>query len=928
VVSVSNNREADLEARVARLERLLDRVLELVQELKGGVAAELATASEEAAAGAEDPAAAAEEVPWEVLRAVGASAAEGVDVVEDEAVEEEERERIEEEEVPVEGVPPQEGPLTPPEEPVQELPDWYHRPMGVESAPSEAGAAAVSDSGDTGVEKRVAATTGSQPYQPKEVKSLLSDLGIWPPTEVFLSRLGIGILLLSVAFFFKYSIDQGWLVPAVRIAIGVAAGVVMVALGFRGASKGEPLGMALAGGGIATFFITGYTGHQWYSLVSYPVAFGFLFLASTLGIYLSLRSGLQALAIVGLIGALATPILLTAQTADVGGLALYVCLIVASVAAIYLAKAWRALFLLAVVTTWLVMGLAVSQAGQPPGVSGWVLQGGVVFCALAFWLVPLFRAELRARSPGRWLRPESAYLAGAATDEDGVPIPTEAEGPTRWFTGGRRSEAGTAYVPWNAHLDTLSLLMPPVAVLLSLWLWDLSSAQVGWSFLGAAFLAQGVGWWLSKSHDPEDSASTQWYAAIILSTIGLGLWLTGDVLYLAFIAEAVALMTVGARKDNRVVLGLGGAVELLVVFLFLYRFVFGILAGDGLVQGDLSALLDLAAIGGAVFIGTQLQGSRARAVFFVGAYLAFLLFTVRELADYPDLLYLAFLVEAVATYVFASRRQSELLENLGHVAFAIVVVFFATGFQSGPRVMVGEFPGIVDLAVLLGAVYAGTLASKDDVRRGFLAGAYLGLLALVGRELSEHLSLLCAAFIVAAVVTQVLAQWRGSSMFRALGHVPALVVLALFANGMEMGRSLSGDDLTSLVDLLAVGGIAYIGTLLTQPQGRLLYLFGAYAGLLLWTGRELYPLEQGQALMSLAFGLEGAAVLVAGFLLGSSPAQKAGMATLLMVVVKVMLVDLAAVEPIWRVLLLFVFGGLFLLLSKFIKGRIPDPPGG
>jgi hypothetical protein len=473
-------------------------------------------------------------------------------------------------------------------------------------------------------------------------------------------------------------------------------------------------------------------------------------------------------------------------------------------------------------------------------------------------------------------------------------------------------------------LDTLSLLMPPVAVLLSVWLWDFSSAQVGWSFLGAAFLAQGVGWWLSTSHDPEASASTQWYVAIILSTIGLGLWLTGNVLYLAFIAEGVALMTVGARKDNRVVLGLGGAVELLVVLLFLYRMPFG----GTLLDGDLSALLDLAAIGGAVFIGTRLHGFRARSAFFVGAYLGFLLFTVRELVDFPDLLYLAFLVEAVATHVFAARRNDALLENLGHVAFAIVVVFFATGFQSGPRVIVGEMPGIVDLAVLLGAVYVGTLVSRAEVRQGFFAGAYLGLLAVIGRELSEHQSILYAAFILAAVLTQVLAQWRGSSRFRALGHVPALVVLALFANGMETGRTLFGDDLTSFVDLAAVGGIAYIGTLLTRSQGRLLYLFGAYAGLLLWTGRELYPLEQGQALMSLAFGLEGAVLLVAGFWMESSLAQKTGMATLLMVVVKVMLVDLAAVEPIWRVLLLFVFGGLFLLLSKFIKGRMSEPPGG
>ena len=138
---------------------------------------------------------------------------------------------------------------------------------------------------------------------------------------------------------------------------------------------------------------------------------------------------------------------------------------------------------------------------------------------------------------------------------------------------------------------------------------------------------------------------------------------------------------------------------------------------------------------------------------------------------------------------------------------------------------------------------------------------------------------------------------------------------------MEIDQSLWAGDLTSFIDLVALGGAAYIGTLLNDRQGRSLYLFGAYVGLLAWTARELYPFEQGQALMSLAFGVEGTVLLVAGLMAGRSLLYKTGMATLLLVVVKVLLVDLAAVEPIWRVLLLFLFAVLFLVLSKVIQGR-------
>lgn len=511
----------------------------------------------------------------------------------------------------------------------------------------------------------------------------LGDFGILAPGGTLLSRVGIGLLLLSVIYFFKYSIDQGWLTEWVRLVIGLGSGITLLVLGFKGASKGEPLGTVLTGGGIATFFITGFAGHQWFELVSYPVAFGGLVLASGMGIFLALRSGVQTLAIIGLIGALATPLLLTAPNPEVAGLALYVSLIVASIAGIYFARAWRALLNIAVVTSWLVLIPAVDQTTRSPGNSAWVLQGAIIFCGLVFWLGPLIRAVLRLRNPDGWPRPPGAS------------------------------------VKWSTHLDALSLSMPLVVVGMSAWLWDLSRIHMGWTFFGAALASLLVGVLLLRSGDPEGSAGTQRTAAIVLATVGLGLVLEGDVLYLAFIAEAVVLLTVASQKKDGALLALGGALWAIVSMWFLNR-----MGGAGtLMEGDMSSIFDLAAIGGTVFVGMR-----------------------------------------------------------AHKAW-------------------GEY-------------------------------------------------------------------------------------------------------------------------------GQPAFLFAAYLGLLIWTARELYPFEQGQALMSFAFGVEGTALLVAGLLTNRGILQKTGMATLLLVVVKVLLVDLAAVEPIWRVLLLFVFAVLFLGLSRVVQGRRgPDRPG-
>ncbi|MBT8396547.1 MAG: DUF2339 domain-containing protein, partial [Gemmatimonadetes bacterium] len=703
VVNVPDGRRDELEARVARLERLLNQVLALVQEMK----AEGGAPSEQFEQVPEPPA----ERSGPVSHAPEPTFGQGMED-------------------------PTEPAAEPPADPISE-PVPGARRMG----PTQ----------DAGRAQAPPGTTF------KTGMDVLEDLGIYPLKGVFLARLGIVLLLLSVAYFFKYSIDQGWLVPAIRLALGLVAGIAMVALGFKGASKGEPLGTALAGGGIATFFITGYTGHQWYSLVSYPVAFAFLFVASALGIFLSLRSGLQTLALVGLIGALATPLILSPDSAEVVGLALYVGLIVASVSAIYLLKAWRALLVSAVALAWAVLWLAVGGVSASGSAGIWTVQATITFSALAFWLVPLYRVALRERNPGRWPRPASA-----------------------------NEETGWGHQQWNVHLDALSLLMPLTAITFSSWMWDLSRVRLGWVFLSAALIAQAVGWWLARTPDPEDSATTQRFVAILLSTVGLGLVLTGNVLYLAFMAEAVALFAVAARKGSKLLFGFGVAVQLIVLGTFLFRMVFG----DFLLEGSLVPLLDVAAIAAAGLIGARYMGATGRKVFFIGAYLGLLAFTARELNDHPSILYLAILVEAVVTQIVAVRMKDRVVENLSYVAFGFVVLGFVFGLQSGRTLIGGDATLLVDLAALLGAIYLGTCARAREVRHGFFVGAYVGLLALLARELLDHYGVLYSAFLLVAVVTQVLASRTKTPLWAGVGHLPILVGLWFFADGMNGGRTL------------------------------------------------------------------------------------------------------------------------------------------
>jgi len=664
-------------------------------------------------------------------------------------------------------------------------------------------------------------TTGRPPRPPRAPRKKLdlpslSDL--LAPEGALLSRVGIFLIILAIMFFFKYSIDEGWLIPSVRIAIGFAAGGGLLVLGARGAVRGEHLGTALAGGAIATFFITGYAAHQWYSLIPYLAAFGVLVAASALGIALSLKSNRQALAIVGLGGALSTPVLLVTQSLRIESHIGFICLVVASIVAVYMSKAWRLLLMLAVVTGGMAIAAALGQAEDAAlSASAWAVQAGIIFCAAAFWMAPVVRAVLRARAPDPWPRP--------------------------------KSRSG---FPWSAHLDLLSLGVPVIAIGFSTVLWDLSRDGAGWAFLGTAAVVFAFGYVVNQMRDPEESASTQFFVSLLLATAGLGLVLEAEAFYLVLALEAAVLIVLGVRKNSLPLEALGAVMQLTVVAMFASR----ILTVDTLAEGNVSALTDLAAIAAAVVIGTQMKGAVARGGFFFAAYIGLLVFTGRELADYPTALYAVILVEAAGIWALGLWRSAPVLVRLGHFGMFVVGWMFLAGFDGAARGF-GEdrLLLLLDIVVLGAATWVGT--------------------RVLGSRLRED---------------------------RTLGEI--------------------------------------LGTQFSESGTRSIYLGAAYLGLLALTVRELTPLDHGPALASLGLGLEGAAVLVLGFIRERAVLQRVGMITLLLVAVKLLLMDMAAVDPLWRVLLFLLIGGLFLVVSKVTQGsgagagggegesepRAPEPP--
>ena len=126
-------------------------------------------------------------------------------------------------------------------------------------------------------------------------------------------------------------------------------------------------------------------------------------------------------------------------------------------------------------------------------------------------------------------------------------------------------------------------------------------------------------------------------------------------------------------------------------------------------------------------------------------------------------------------------------------------------------------------------------------------------------------------------------------------------------------------NLQALTDLVVISLAVYSSTHINIKQVSKIYILVAYLALLALFLRELGSLPDGNGLVSIAWGLTGSILLWVGLRRRQLDIFKAGFATLVLVAIKLLIVDLANLNVIWRILVFMGFGGAFLFLSYWVK---------
>lgn len=178
-----------------------------------------------------------------------------------------------------------------------------------------------------------------------------------------------------------------------------------------------------------------------------------------------------------------------------------------------------------------------------------------------------------------------------------------------------------------------------------------------------------------------------------------------------------------------------------------------------------------------------------------------------------------------------------------------------------------------------------------------------------------------------------------------------LVVLALEVAGLGWLRRQGGDD-GRLLGAIAVVGVPLALHLLVETTEAWVVdapfaadlMIGAAAAILciaawllgaagarsaaiagpgfglLWLGAALVHLPQGQMLVSLSWAMLGLGLLAAGALTGRQPVLAGGVGVIVLTVGKLVTVDLAEVDTLWRAALFFVVGAAMVRMGYALPG--------
>ena len=154
--------------------------------------------------------------------------------------------------------------------------------------------------------------------------------------------IAVGLILFAAAFFLKYAFENQWIGPAGRVAIGVAAGMGFVWMGWQRFQAGwKYFSQILTGGGVTLLYLSIYGAFGFYELIDRTTAFGFLVFVVIVAHWLAVLYDARAMAIMAQIGGFLVPLLLSSGSDRYVILFAYIAILNLGVVLVSFMKNWH-----------------------------------------------------------------------------------------------------------------------------------------------------------------------------------------------------------------------------------------------------------------------------------------------------------------------------------------------------------------------------------------------------------------------------------------------------------------------------------------------------------------------------------------------------------------------------------------------------------
>lgn len=157
----------------------------------------------------------------------------------------------------------------------------------------------------------------------------------------WLNRIGVVALLLAVSFFLKYAFDNDWIGPRGQVASGLLGGAAILIYSQWLLHRGHAeFANRIAGLGGGVLYLSLFAGSNYHHFFPLPLGFGGMAAVTVTLVIIAVKRDSQAMALVGLLGGLLTPVLLSTGRDAPVELFTYLALLNAGILLIARARQW------------------------------------------------------------------------------------------------------------------------------------------------------------------------------------------------------------------------------------------------------------------------------------------------------------------------------------------------------------------------------------------------------------------------------------------------------------------------------------------------------------------------------------------------------------------------------------------------------------